>query len=290
MNTQKLQTLTDRIYYLPADHQVDRPILALIAGEERSLIMDAGNSPAHARQLLEQLPDHLPRPEWLFLTHWHWDHILGLETMSLPAIAHKETRAFMEKLVGLEWTDEALDQRVLEGTEIAFCADYIKKELAGTDRSEIGIKLPSILFDQSVEVELGGLTCELLHVGGDHAADSSVLYVKEDKVLLLGDCLGPAIYDVPERHYTPAAFLELVDRIARFDARIYIESHHVPVEREAFWQELNEYREIAIATEKRQGDHEAIAADLRQTWGRELTEDILTGITYFCRGYRASRP
>ena len=34
----------------------------------------------------------------------------------------------MRTLVSYEWTDEALDARVKEGTEIAFCADCIKKE------------------------------------------------------------------------------------------------------------------------------------------------------------------
>ena len=34
----------------------------------------------------------------------------------------------MQTIVSYEWTDEALDARVKEGTEIEFCADCIKKE------------------------------------------------------------------------------------------------------------------------------------------------------------------
>ena len=42
------------------------------------------------------------------------------------SIAHSETKK-MRTLVSYEWTDEALDARVKEGTEIAFCADCIKR-------------------------------------------------------------------------------------------------------------------------------------------------------------------
>ena len=45
------------------------------------------------------------------------------------SIAHSETKKEMRTLVSYEWTDEALDARVKEGTEIAFCADCIKKSL-----------------------------------------------------------------------------------------------------------------------------------------------------------------
>ena len=36
-----------------------------------------------------------------------------------------------------------------------------------------------------MELDLGEVTCVLKHVGGDHAHDSVVMYIKEEKILFL---------------------------------------------------------------------------------------------------------
>ncbi len=45
-----------------------------------------------------------------------------------------------------------------------------------------------------MELDLGEVTCVLKHVGGDHAHDSVVIYVKEEKILFLGDCIYADIF------------------------------------------------------------------------------------------------
>ena len=73
---------------------------------------------------------NVSNPDFVALTHWHWDHIFGLPVLQdALSIAHSETKKEIRTLVSYEWTDEALDARVKEGTEIAFCADCIKKSL-----------------------------------------------------------------------------------------------------------------------------------------------------------------
>ena len=53
--------------------------------EHATLIVDAGNSPRHARLLLDEvarLP--IPSPTYLALTHWHWDHVFGASACLFP--------------------------------------------------------------------------------------------------------------------------------------------------------------------------------------------------------------
>ena len=51
------------------------------------------------------------------LTHWHWDHIFGLPALpDTVSIASAKTRKEMEKLLPFSWSDEAIDERVREGT------------------------------------------------------------------------------------------------------------------------------------------------------------------------------
>ena len=45
-----------------------------------------------------------------------------------------------------------------------------------------------------MEIDLGGITCIVEHVGGVHAPDSSIIYVVEDKVLFLADCVYQDFY------------------------------------------------------------------------------------------------
>ena len=92
-------------------------------------MIDAGNSEEHAQLFLEMLKEqNVSNPDFVALTHWHWDHIFGLSVLrNALTISHAETKE-MQTIVSYEWTDEALDARVKEGTEIEFCADCIKKE------------------------------------------------------------------------------------------------------------------------------------------------------------------
>lgn len=284
MNLSELQRLTKHIHYLPANNEVDRPILGVISGNEKTLLMDAGNSPAHASLLLDQVASlDIPTPAFLALTHWHWDHVFGMDRINLPTIAHRETHSALSRLIGLEWTDEALDQRVKEGTEIEFCATYIKKEYESGLRNQIQVKLPHILFDTLVEVDLGGITCVIEHVGGDHASDSSVVYVKEEKILFLGDCLGSEIY-CEERNYVPENFLALLEKIDRYDAEWYIESHWKPLSRQQFQNEMAEMREVAQLTLSTKGNREAIIRGFTEKFSREVTKDDCTVIDYFITG------
>src|SRR5690606_37932929 len=126
--------------------------------------------------------------------------------------AHSTTRDKVAEMASFDWRDEALEQRVREGREISFCSDYIVTEMSNEQRANLSIRVPERLYDEQVRLDLGGVTCELVHVGGDHAADSSVIYVPEDRVLFLGDCLGSALYDGP-RHYTADKLFPLAGRL-----------------------------------------------------------------------------
>lgn len=55
MITHKTIQLTKNISCLSANHETDRPVLAAIWGERSNLVVDAGNSPAHARLMLDLL-------------------------------------------------------------------------------------------------------------------------------------------------------------------------------------------------------------------------------------------
>ncbi|CUB11370.1 Hydroxyacylglutathione hydrolase [Bacillus cereus] len=282
---QKIKKVGNSFWYMTPVSETDRPILGMVVGHEKTLMIDAGNSEEHAQLFLEMLKEqNVSSPDFVALTHWHWDHIFGLSVLQdALSIAHAETKKEMQSLVSYEWTDEALDVRVKEGTEIEFCADCIKKEFEEKARN-INIILPTLTFQDQIELDLGEVTCVLKHVGGDHAHDSVVIYVKEEKILFLGDCIYADIFS-SKWNYTTKRTFALIDELEKFDAETYILSHGEAINREEFLQEIRMLKTIGTYTEIYQGDEGMIKEAYKRDIDRELNEDELETITFFVNGY-----
>jgi glyoxylase-like metal-dependent hydrolase (beta-lactamase superfamily II) len=280
---QTLEKITDRFWYQTPVSETDRPILGAVIGDKMTLMIDAGNSEAHASYFLSELEkNHIPAPNMVVLTHWHWDHIFGLPALEMLSIASSRTKAEMQKLKPFQWTDEALDERVKSGVEIEFCASAIKKEF-GSDR-DIKIKLPDITFEKRLEIDLGGVTCQLQHVGGDHSADSIVVYIKEEKILFLGDAIYANLY-ARKWNFTAERMIKLLDSIEKFDADTYILSHWKALSRAEYMQEAELLRKAAQLTMQLNGEKAEIKKAYRACKNRELNENELEAIEYFVNGY-----
>ena len=271
-------------WYITPISVTDRPILGMVVGNNKTLMIDAGNSEDHANYFLEELSNRgVPNPDIVVLTHWHWDHIFGLPALpNTVSIASKETKKEMEKLIPFSWSDEAIDARVQEGTEIEFCAKAIKEEFK--DHRDITIVLPDVTFERRVEIDLGGVTCIVQYVGGDHASDSVIVYIKEEKILFLSDCIYPNMYAEKE-NYTIKETLRLLDELESFDAETYIPSHQKPISKEEFNQEVDKLRSIAKFTDLCVGDKQKILVEYEKHVKRELTEDERVTIADFVNGY-----
>jgi glyoxylase-like metal-dependent hydrolase (beta-lactamase superfamily II) len=272
MPEQTLRQLTPRVWWLPPDSTTDRPALGAIVGTHGTLVVDAGNSPAHARLLLAELERHgLPPPRFAALTHWHWDHVFGTAAFDVPTFAHRETQHIVRVMASLDWSDAALDQRVVDGREIAFCRDMIKVELP--DRGDLVLRPPEIGFATEVELDLGGLTCQLVHVGGDHSPDSSIVVVPEEGVAFLADCLGDDLYHGPRRLTTGQLF-PLLDRLLALEATCFIGGHDpAPFDREQLVADAALLRTIGELVADLGNDPERIAAALPSALGMPPDED-----------------
>ncbi|NOL38532.1 MBL fold metallo-hydrolase [Bacillus safensis] len=279
-----IKKIGQSFWYITPVSLTDRPILGMVVGNNKTLMIDAGNSEDHAKYFIKETLKHEnAKPDLVVLTHWHWDHIFGLSALSdSVSIASAKTRKEMEKLVPFSWSDEAIDERVSEGTEIEFCAKAIKEEYK--NHRDIQVVLPDVTFDRRVEIDLGGATCVVQHVGGDHAADSVIVYVKEEKILFLADCIYPKMY-AEKVHYTVKEILRLLDELETFDAETYIPSHQRPWRKEEFRQETDKLRMIAKFTDQCGGDKQKITKEYQHYVNRELKEEELETIAYFVNGY-----
>ncbi|NDI36908.1 MBL fold metallo-hydrolase [Chengkuizengella sediminis] len=282
---QKIKKIGKRFYYMTPVSETDRPILGMVVGDNKTLMIDAGNSEEHAQYFLDELSKkQVSKPNIVALTHWHWDHIFGLSSLTNAiSISYKETKEEMEKLTLLSWSDEAIDERVKEGTEIEFCANAIKKEFV--NHRDITITLPTMTFENKLEIDLSGVTCVLQHVGGDHAADSVVVFIKEEKVLFLGDCIYPDIFS-KETNYTIKRTLALLEVLETFEAETYVYSHGTAISKKEFSQEVSLLRSLAKYTDLYKGDKNSIQDAYTKQVERALSEEELETMEFFVNGYQ----
>ncbi len=218
-----LTKITEHVYWLPPGPP-DRPSVCAVVGDRRTLMLDAGSSRAHTRAFLDALwAQSGTRPSAVVYTHSHWDHVFGGAEVDGQVIAQTLTAEHLLELAARDWSDEGLDRRVAAGHSSPEHAAHVKEELPSPRTVEVAPA--DIVFEDGLALELGGVTVHVRHVGGDHSADSSVMYVQPDRLLFLGDC----IYDSPAGALTAELAFPLHEAILGFDADVYVEGHDASV-------------------------------------------------------------
>ena len=188
--------ITEHIYFRKCQHYTDRPNIGYIRGEKAALLFDAGNSGDNVAQLKGELEAAgLAMPDFVALSHWHWDHSYGAPHWGVPVIAGRETDEWLRKMARWEWDDASMARRVESHEDIQFCCDMIKREYP--DRSEIRVEPADLVFDGRMTVDLGGVHCELIHCAGPHSSDSVLCYIPEDRFVFLGDSNCKDLYGLP---------------------------------------------------------------------------------------------
>lgn len=190
------EKITGHIYIHPAEHYTDRPNIGLIIGEEKTLLFDAGNSAEHVKKMKNELSEQgLPHPDYVLLSHWHWDHSFGAKFWGTEIIAGRKTNEELKKVAEWKWDESSMKKRIETGEDIVFCTEMIKREYP--DRSKIEVVPADTVFGGRTELDLGGITCELIHSKGPHSEDSVICYVPSEKFLFLGDANCKDLYGKP---------------------------------------------------------------------------------------------
>lgn len=266
---------------MPNDDKTDRPLLGLICGDKDSLVVDAGNSPAHANEFLTEVSKlDIPPLKYLVLTHWHWDHVFGIETMNLITVCNNKTKEKLDIMQKLSWDDLMLDERVGKGEEIEFCSKMIKLEMPDRDGFKTGNA--DIIFKENLEIDLGAIHCTIDNIGGCHSEDSTVIFIPEEKTLFLGDCICEDIYS-GEWSYSRDKLLPMINKIKKYDASYYLTSHHHPESKEEFFDYLNDLIRIGNFVGNECSKNEVIER-YTQFYGKAPNEDEICNIYSFIHG------
>ncbi len=212
----KLIKVSDRIYYLPHYEKNDWCTIGLVVGDKHTMMLDSGASRRHVEMFLQQLEENnLPKPDLCALTHWHWDHTYGLAHLQgVTSFATKATNQLLKNMQGWQWTEEAMKKRIGTGEDLAFSYPYINDEYP--DKSEIKIATASVVYEDKLTVDLGGVTVKMKVIENSHSYDCAAIYIPEEKTVFLGDmCYEDLLPEKPV--YYADSHAKMIAGLRKFD-------------------------------------------------------------------------
>ena len=224
----KLYRLTDRIWVFPYEEERDRPNLSYIRGDRWSLAVDAGHSADHTRAFYQALEEAgLPLPKLTVLTHWHWDHSLGMHAVSGLCLANERTNRHLAAF------GERFER---EGPAFFFALDErIRREYG--DGEPVVVTLADMTFSGEITLDAGGCPIRVFQAESPHTDDATLIFVPDEKVLILGDSAGGTF---PEWTVDPLLAEKLARTVREVDPAICLPGHGTPLSPEIVIRELLE--------------------------------------------------
>jgi glyoxylase-like metal-dependent hydrolase (beta-lactamase superfamily II) len=220
-----LVSAADGIWFFPADAEGAKvePNVGVVVTARGTILIDAGNSPRHARTIRLALQEIAAPPiVYLIYTHHHWDHVFGAQVYEVPAIAHETCRELLVERASRPWGFTYIEEEIRRNP--AAESMYMSMHRAVEDWHGFRIVPPSITFTATLTMDMGGTPIELEHVGGQHAGDSIIVRLPAAGVAFVGDCFYKPVPAVrlPDAIHDRA----LVRRLLQDDtAHTFIDGH-----------------------------------------------------------------
>lgn len=199
--------------------------IGVIATQKSSLLVDAGNSPRLASRVKTELMRcNLPPVSHIIYTHHHWDHVYGACAFDVPVTAHLVCKSILEVESKKPWSIEFLNMEVKNNPKLK--VSYNARAKSIDDWEIFQIVVPEKVFENEKTVDLDGLTIELEHVGGEHAEDSIIVKVPDDRVMFIGDCYYPPPLHLRKPDSIPS--FNMLRKLQNDAYDLYVEGHDKP--------------------------------------------------------------
>ena len=174
------------------------------------VVIDALGSPALGERLLAEIRKLTPLPvTHVILTHYHADHIYGLQAFKAQGARIIAQRAGQESL-----NSETARLRL----------EASKHDLAPWINETSQLVAADQWIDGPTELTVGGTTLLLQPAGPSHTPEDLVVYLPQEKVLFAGDLVFrnriPFVGQADSGHW-----IESLQTLLSFDARVIVPGH-----------------------------------------------------------------
>lgn len=174
-------------------------------------LIDPGVLPAEIEHIAAFLESHAAIPQFLILTHGHWDHVLGARRFpGVPIMAHAS------------YAEEMAKRRT--GIQ-RYLATWGRDQHIITADAPFEPPQPTHVVTEEMSLNVGDLVIRAIHTPG-HAPDHLALYQPEAATLWAGDMLSDR--EIPYISDAFAAYERTLTTIATYEIRALIPGHGQP--------------------------------------------------------------
>jgi len=223
--------------------------VTVVIGDRGVVVMDAGGSPASARQVIAEIRRRTAVPvRYLVNSHGHYDHVAGnhefvkafagVEIVGGPGLRDYMAGGGLDYVRTLPASLEArqaeaerslaaIRARAAAGDEpvVAYLRRWIDRDLPEQARQfrETVIELPTATVGDRLAFDAGGRRVEVRHLGFGKSGSDLVLWLPDDRIVAAGDTLTePIPYGFSRK---PLQWLDTLRALAALDADVIVPGH-----------------------------------------------------------------
>lgn len=153
--------------------------IGLVVGEAEAAVLDPGFLPSDADQVISPINLWIDRPVlYTVYTHFYPNHILGNQLFAhTQIISHQNCLQVLSRDLKTTPPGKQIGRWLEANPEI------------GARWAEFRIRLPDVGFQDELILDLGGVSLDLMYLGGGDTDGSIVGWNSQDKIAYLGDLL-----------------------------------------------------------------------------------------------------
>jgi glyoxylase-like metal-dependent hydrolase (beta-lactamase superfamily II) len=205
----KTVKISEHVWAIPDGRVNLVPNIGIIVGSKATLVIDAGMGPRNGEVVLREMQKVSKNADlYLTTTHYHPEHVTGFQ--AFPANAKLIRPAIQE-------------EEVVSGTQ-QMITNFSRMSPANAELlKDVKHRAPDIVFDSSMEIDLGGVTARLFTLGPAHTRGDNFIYIKEDGVLFTGDVVTNRFFPIINANGTN--WLSILDKLAALKPRVVVPGH-----------------------------------------------------------------
>jgi glyoxylase-like metal-dependent hydrolase (beta-lactamase superfamily II) len=208
----KTVKISEHVWVIPDGRVNLVPNIGFVMGNKATLAIDSGMGDRNGQATLRELEKVSKNADlYLTTTHFHPEHVTGFHVFPPGA-----------KLIRPAVQEEELNTK---GRGVLLQFSGMSRANAELLKGAV-LRPADMVFDGSVEIDLGGVTVRLFTLGPAHTKGDNFIWVKEDKVLFGGDVITNRFFPIlPDGDSNGRNWIAVLGRLAALQPRSVVPGH-----------------------------------------------------------------